>query len=240
MIKNRTEVFLKKIYYRIFDSALHEKRFKIIVPYRNREEHLNIFINYVSTFLNLSQSDILVVLQSDDKPFNRGKLLNIGFHLCNTDSDYFIFHDVDMLPQGKSDYVYPFCPKRLISGTISGKDIQNFPKSYFGGVVGFNKKDFKKVNGFSNEYWGWGCEDNDLLVRLDYFGLKCDYGNTLYKTLNHEPNNSAEYLNSDSYLRNVHRLSNKYDYSLDGLNSLDYQLVETVIKSGYTLYKVKI
>ena len=25
---------------------------------------------------------------------------------------------------------------------------------------------FKKVNGYSNEYWGWGFEDDDLLMRL--------------------------------------------------------------------------
>ena len=28
----------------------------------------------------------------------------------------------------------------------------------------FTKEDFKTINGFSNE-WGWGFEDDDLLIR---------------------------------------------------------------------------
>ena len=38
--------------------------------------------------------------QADDKPFNRGKLLNVGYTLaCDNGCDYFVFHDVDMLPE---------------------------------------------------------------------------------------------------------------------------------------------
>ena len=29
-----------------------------------------------------------------------------------------------------------------------------------------NSNIFKKVNGFSNNYWGWGLEDDDLTKRL--------------------------------------------------------------------------
>ena len=36
---------------------------------------------------------------------------------------------------------------------------------YFGGVTLFNVHDYKLVNGYSNEYWGWGFEDDDLLYR---------------------------------------------------------------------------
>lgn len=36
---------------------------------------------------------------------------------------------------------------------------------YFGGVSGLSKKQFLKINGFPNEYWGWGGEDDDIYNR---------------------------------------------------------------------------
>ena len=30
-----------------------------------------------------------------------------------------------------------------------------------------SKLDFKIINGYSNEYWGWGFEDDDLLKRCE-------------------------------------------------------------------------
>ena len=37
---------------------------------------------------------------------------------------------------------------------------------YIGGVFLITREDFKKINGYSNEYWGWGVEDLDLLFRI--------------------------------------------------------------------------
>ena len=38
----------------------------------------------------------------------------------------------------------------------------------------FTKEDFKTINGFSNEYWGWGFEDDDLLIRCIESDLEID------------------------------------------------------------------
>jgi hypothetical protein len=38
----------------------------------------------------------------------------------------------------------------------------------------FTKEDFKTINGFSNEYWGWGFEDDDLLIRCLDSNLQLD------------------------------------------------------------------
>lgn len=41
----------------------------------------------------------------------------------------------------------------------------------FGGVTGFSTKHYKQINGFSNLYFGWGGEDDDLRNRVIKVGL---------------------------------------------------------------------
>ena len=73
----------------------------IVVPYRDREEHLSRFIPSIKKHLkdiNIDDYEIFVVNQDNDLPFNRGWLCNIGFTLAeNSKCDYVCFHYVDML-----------------------------------------------------------------------------------------------------------------------------------------------
>jgi N-terminal domain of galactosyltransferase/N-terminal region of glycosyl transferase group 7 len=126
----------------------------IIVPYRDRPEHLAQFIPHMRAFL--PDAKIVVVEQADDKPFNRAKLLNIGVLECPDDA--YAFHDVDKLPV-KANYSYPQWPRQIAPNPFQ-------TQSYFGGVTLFNHNDFYQVNGFSNHFWGWGGEDNELMFQV--------------------------------------------------------------------------
>lgn len=117
--------------------------------------------------------EIFIIEQADDKPFNRGKLLNAGYeYALKKGCDYFVFHDVDMLPEDV-DYSYSDNPLHLATH-LQEHDYETTFFDYFGGVTMFTKEDFKTINGFSNEYWGWGFEDDDLLIRCVESNLKLD------------------------------------------------------------------
>ena len=141
----------------------------IIVPYRNREEHLKTFREEIVKFLDKTleaKYTIIIVDQVDKKKFNRGKLLNIGFiEAKKRGCDYVIFHDVDMLPI-EGDYNYCNKPLQLANNFISeGNFTRTIQRNYFGGVTLFPVEQFEAINGYSNRYKGWGFEDDDLLLR---------------------------------------------------------------------------
>jgi len=154
-------------------ETIQTHKLGIIVPYRDRPQQLKRFVSHMEDYLKDVEYEIFIVEQSDDKPFNRGKLLNVGYTIaCENGCDYFVFHDVDMLPEAV-DYSYTDKPIHLATH-LQEHDYETTFYDYFGGVTMFNKEDFKTINGFSNEYWGWGFEDDDLLVRCLQSDLELD------------------------------------------------------------------
>jgi hypothetical protein len=100
-------------------------------------------------------------------------LLNIGFKEAKKrNCDYVVFHDVDMLPIDV-DYSYSNKPLHLATNfeIEAGEKERTIFDTYFGGVTMFPTKLFEKINGFSNKYWGWGYEDDDLLLRCKHNSL---------------------------------------------------------------------
>lgn len=149
----------------------------VIIPYRHRYEQLQIFRKRIGKYLedNSIDYEIIIVEQDDAKLFNRGKLLNIGYRYAkDLHCDYLIFHDVDMLPS-KVDYSYSDIPLHLATNFVSQEDItRTVFDTYFGGVTLFPIEVFELINGFSNEYWGWGFEDDDLLYRCKSYHIPLD------------------------------------------------------------------
>jgi hypothetical protein len=150
----------------------------IIVPYRSRESHLKRFIEDTTKFLKSKNIDceIIIVEQSDDKPFNRGKLLNIGYLKAKSlGCEYIVFHDVDMIPI-EVDYSYSEVPLHLATNfELEYEKAKNLQfDDYFGGVTMMSNKVFEAINGYSNLYWGWGFEDDDLLFRCSEKNILLD------------------------------------------------------------------
>ena len=171
-------------------------RLAIIVPYRDRREELDVFLPHMEEFLSNKQIDykIFVAEQSDDRPFNYGKLCNAVVNEIKEDFDYFCFHDVNLLPVNDSSEYYPCdLPTRIF--TYNDKDEKIVPyEEYFGGVTIFPKDTFIEINGFSNDYWGKGYIDMDILRRLSHKNIE------LQKTHNYS---SKELFECDLKIRKI-------------------------------------
>jgi len=138
--------------------------FTIIVPYRdqpqqNRAKQLDKFIQHFEKL----KYPVLIIEQVEGKKFNRGKLLNVAASIVDT--DYFILHDVDLLPKRNILPFYEVMPEYPIHLGKAWKDKYD-SESFLGGVVSISKKDFISINGFPNNFWGWGGEDDAMRIRL--------------------------------------------------------------------------
>jgi hypothetical protein len=153
----------------------------VCVPYRNRELHLHEFVPKVGKYLKNQGIDFCMYFahQVDDKLFNRGATKNIAAkHAFEDGCDYIVWHDIDMIPEegGGADYSYPEKAPRHIATQISQMDYQLKYHEYFGGAVLFTKEQVEATNGYSNDYWDWGMEDDDLFWRCHKEGLtKSEY-----------------------------------------------------------------
>lgn len=167
----------------------------------------------------LQHYTIWVVEQAGNAPFNRGKLLNIGAVLANNVADYFIFHDVDMLPQ-TADYTYSANPCHIAT-QCSQFGYKMPAPNYFGGVNIFDKNVFWQINGYSNNFWGWGSEDDENLLRVEAHGYTVERRQCRFLSLNHTRNFSYSAQNYELY---KHIRSNP-NHSADGLNSLQFNVL---------------
>ena len=100
--------------------------------------------------------------------------MNVGFReaLQDFNWDCFIFHDVDLLPEDDRNlYTCPDQPRHMSVAVDKFKYRLPY-KSIFGGVAAITRRHFKQLNGFSNMFWGWGGEDDDMSRRIKYQKLK--------------------------------------------------------------------
>lgn len=216
------------------------KKLCIVVPYRDRASHLEQFAPKLTEFLKKekTQADILIVEQAIGKPFNRAKLLNVGFAYTESSYDYYCFHDVDMIPI-ESDYKYCSEPTHLAARAEQfGYKLPY--QGYFGGVTIFDRESFLKVNGYSNDYWGWGAEDDDMFNRCATLKVPTKRKPGMYQSLAHERIIPQDlYQQNIAKYRNMHNSFNGKEYS-EGLSTLNYNVLETTETDLYKKITVSI
>ena len=233
----------------------YTKRLSIVVPYRNRAEHLAQFLPHMLSYFGRDKLDrrisvtINIIEQVSPLDFNRGKLKNVGFDLTRKQGDYVCFHDVDYLPIW-ADYSWSKTPQRLIWHGLTLRE--NYDK-FFGGVVLFDNAAFEAVNGYPNCYWGWGPEDLELGYRCGFAGSGFGKRDGTYFALPHPHAGFAKPGVHTPEAQRSHKVFAERKNKLaelqktDGLTDLRYSLVEkrNIVLKGETLkncfhYLVKI
>ncbi|KAK5981785.1 N-acetyllactosaminide 3-alpha-galactosyltransferase [Trichostrongylus colubriformis] len=213
-------------------------RVAIVVPYRDRESHLRIMLHNLHSLLTKQQLDyaIIVVEQVANQTFNRAKLMNVGFTegLKLYPWQCFIFHDVDLLPEDDRNlYSCPTLPRHM-SVAVDKFNYQLPYSAIFGGISAMTVEQLQSINGFSNRYWGWGGEDDDLAERVSTVGYKiARYPAEIarYKMIKHAHEAKSNPVNSCRYKLMART---KKDWKNDGLNSLKYRVIKVELLPLYT------
>lgn len=146
----------------------------VIIPVRDREVQLKEYLNHMIPIFKDQNIDykIYIVEQSANKDFNKAKINNVGFLESIKDGnniERYLFNDVDNYPIDKNTIQYK----------TNLNEIHHFfgNEKWLGGFYTISKTNFKKINGYSNDYWGWGGEDNDILNRSKIFNIKINRNN---------------------------------------------------------------
>lgn len=155
-----------------------------VVPFsRSRYDNLKLFLINIHSYLqNYEYSfsyKILVVEQTDmESKFNKGRLINsaVKFVINSREkADCVVIHDVDLVPTAdgndladKGDYRCRKMPwhlsRKVLNLKMNNERIYN--QFLTGGILSLRLEHFVKANGFSNEYFGWGAEDDDFQIRM--------------------------------------------------------------------------
>jgi hypothetical protein len=221
-----------KVHWRTKEElAKYEHNLLVIIPVRDRDEHVKKLVprlNEYLTELNISYRIVVSEQARDGKLFNKATMMNVAYSLFKNQSDYVVFHDVDAYPLSV-DYSYRDGPVHL--GVAYEKNKWKLPySSYIGAAIQMPNRDFEKVNGWTNNIYGWGCEDDEMEIRMRHAGLY----------LRRPPSSQgrfAELQHSSDHKSNVHYFNfgrnrqwmlalfrGERSYKDDGLSNLKYKL----------------
>jgi hypothetical protein len=212
---------------------------EIIIPYRNRQEHLDVFLE---AFNKVDRNDlsITIIEQNDDKEFNRGKLLNVG--CVESNASKLILHDVDWVPKKRTLEQYGILNNDIV------KYISPHNQS-LGTVCQISKKTMVEINGHPNNIWGWGIEDRVLYYRTIYFGKEITQSNFTkndYIELKHKTN-AEQYIGNKKEINNNEVrlfLSNDRKKQIEnskksGISNIEYKISDIEFLSN-NIKKIKV
>ncbi|KAI5628908.1 beta-1,4-galactosyltransferase 1, partial [Silurus asotus] len=215
----------------------------IIIPFRNRDEHLKYWLYYLHPILQRQQLDygIYIINQDGEETFNRAKLLNVGYAEALKEYDYecFVFSDVDLIPMDDRNTYKCFEQPRHLSVSMDKFGFRLPYNQYFGGVSSLSKEQYLKINGFPNNYWGWGGEDDDIYNRVTAKGMSISRPNSAVgkcRMIRHERDRKND-PNPQRFDRIAHTRETMHK---DGINALSYEVVRVEKDQLFTKITVDI
>ncbi|XP_024268706.1 beta-1,4-galactosyltransferase 1 isoform X3 [Oncorhynchus tshawytscha] len=184
---------------------------------------------------------LLLSPEDGDDTFNRAKLMNIGYAeaLKEYDYDCFVFSDVDIIPMDDRNPYKCFSQPRHLSVSMDKFGFKLPYNQYFGGVSALSKEQFLEINGFPNNYWGWGGEDDDIFNRLSSRGMSIsrpDGEVGKCRMIRHE----RDKLNDPNPQRFDRIQRTRLTINTDGISSLKYKVVKVEKDALFTKITVDV
>jgi hypothetical protein len=217
--KNRKKIIFKKINNDLTFDENKKSKIAIIIPYRKRFKHI---IEFIKNIIN-ENFDIYIVEQNDNKKFNKGVLYNFGFLIASSKKnyDFYIFNDVDSLPDKNLIKQYYYDKKNgdnIIHYASPYLDYKYQYPDFFGGCIGISKDLYIKINGFPNNFYGWGGEDDSFYNRIALLNKEVYRPNIgSFILLEHDPPKKEEL----NIIKKKNILDDLKNWNKNGLNNND-------------------
>lgn len=92
-------------------------------------------------------------------------------------------------------------------------------------MISYSPEHYRALNGYSNLYWGWGGEDDDMSIRMQKSGVGYERPSRhlVYTMTRHKP--QARNPQRMTLLKEIRH--NKRNFTKDGLNSVEYTLLDS-------------
>jgi hypothetical protein len=172
-------------------TTKEDKKVLIVVPYRDRDEHLKEYLQRVPEYFKDISHDILLCELDPGCEWNAGITVNTSINFLKKSNYEFIYiHHVDVYPVGEWKWPEP------------GSFISDL------GDVGsclLRVEDFLKVGGYGNNFWGWGGEDDNLYNKLAHIGLTRVKSDTEFDTKYQSHDRPFNGINYTNNLREIYK-----------------------------------
>ena len=206
----------------------------IVVPYRDRERDLEVYLQKVPEYFKTQNItyDILITELDPVGEWNAGLVVNTVYNfLKKADYRYIYVHHVDVYPE-EGTWIFP-------------AENEVFSNIGDAGSCLTTVKNFLKVGGYRNTFWGWGAEDDDIYRKFAFAGIS-------NINVNFEPERFSVKYNTDfqdhprpfigkNYGGNIYELSKPSNRNINSIFDVNkYCETHSLEQIGENIYRQKV